>query len=203
MVLLRSCLSLKRYCTQWLLSPKSGIKIWRNFPPYFQTQVSHPSPRAFPLSRGEDWLRVQIAQWKIEGRVWFTPLTKLLPYFYWTQAAPTRCIRIEANDRKGVCRGGVISVRGANQRLTPWARGASTTRRPPGSMLAVTDCGSTASGRSNSRLNSRQLVRPGAFSSCLACTTSLRSTVFTVRSPGSNSAPISTAMRNTCQSVSQ
>lgn len=87
------------------------------------------------------------------------------------------------------------------QRLTPGASGASMTSRPPGSMLAVTVCGSTASGRSNSRLNSRQLVRPGAFSSCRACTTSLRSTVFTVRSPGSNSAPMSTAIRNIYNAV--
>jgi len=85
------------------------------------------------------------------------------------------------------------------QRLTPRTSGASTTSLPPGSMLAVTVCGSTVSGRSNSRLNSRQLVRPGVFSSCRAWTTSLRSKVFTVRSPGSNSAPISTAMRNTYQ----
>ena len=88
--------------------------------------------------------------------------------------------------------------RGCDQRLTACSSGASMTSRPPGSMLAVTVCGSTASGRSNSRLNWRQLVRPGAASSCRAVTTSLRSTVFTVRSPGSNSAPISTAMRNTC-----
>jgi len=85
------------------------------------------------------------------------------------------------------------------QRLTPGRSGASMTSRPPGSMLAVTVCGSTASGRSNSLLNSRQLVRPGVFSSCRAWTISLRSIVFTVRSRGSNSAPISTAMRNSYQ----
>src|SRR6218665_1506850 len=73
---------------------------------------------------------------------------------------------------------------------------ASRTSLPSPVMLAVTRFGSTLSGRSNSRLNSLQLVLPGVLSSWRAWTTSFRSTVLIVKSWGSYSGPTSRAMRN-------
>ena len=62
--------------------------------------------------------------------------------------------------------------------------------------LAVTWFGSTPSGRSNSRLNSRQLDRPEIRSTCFAWTINFRSIVLTTRSSGWNSSPMSTVTRN-------
>ena len=78
------------------------------------------------------------------------------------------------------------------------AIGAWMTRRPSPGMLATRVSGSTASGSSNSRLNSRRLVLPSIVSSCRAWISSRRSTDLTVSSSAENSGPTSTEIRNVC-----
>ena len=95
------------YWDQWLLSPKSKIKIGCDFPPVLGSDSTPLLDSSFslhfglfPSVKGEVLLKVQTVQRKTGGAS-STPLTKLLPLFFTGCKLHPPRIGIEATDQDG------------------------------------------------------------------------------------------------------